>query len=383
MAEQHNTPAYISNVHLKGYKSIRDMEVRLNPGLNIIIGKNGSGKTNFVEFLSKALFINNKPIIEKPYFLSIEFSSMIGSFVMEEKFVGVRNNIEDWDENLEKFYTKIIDNNSISYIKNQRLIGLRTYFNKDSKIYTLLNPVTIPFTTPNSFARYMLSDLGQISIDEYNYTVNILASVFENWLEFEFRLNEDIIHKDIEKLLLLNKSLILNLNRYSPIQNLRLSKSLNIEITEHKIELNYIMLEFFVNNEWLSWQQLSDGTKRLFHIISEINGTDRNLIFLEEPENGVHPDQLYLLMDFIKEQSKEKQIILTTHSPEVLNILEKDELDRIIVTRFEEDKKTQMHHLSEKQKAKAMLYMEETSNLSDFWVHSTLEEYEAELETAE
>ena len=43
--------AYISKVHLKGYKSIRDLEIDFKPGLNIIIGPNGSGKTNFLEFL--------------------------------------------------------------------------------------------------------------------------------------------------------------------------------------------------------------------------------------------------------------------------------------------------------------------------------------------
>ena len=45
--------AYISHVHLKGYKSIRDMEIDFKPGLNIIIGPNGSGKTNFLDCLTE------------------------------------------------------------------------------------------------------------------------------------------------------------------------------------------------------------------------------------------------------------------------------------------------------------------------------------------
>ena len=234
---------------------------------------------------------------------------------------------------------------------------------------------------------YMLSELGYISINEYDVIIKINDNVFSKDLDIEFDyFNEDKISiKKIKGYLELNKKLIDNLSRYTPIKNLRLSKSLDIDIEPFikSLEIKYLMLEFYVNKTWHVWDELSDGTKRLFHIVSEINGTNRSLILLEEPENGVHPDQLYLLMDFIKEQSKEKQIILTTHSPDVLNILEKDELDRIIVTRFDEEKKTQMHHLSEKQKEKAMLYMEETSNLSDFWVHSTLEEYEAEFEIAE
>jgi len=54
---KHTNPAYISHVHLKGYKSIIDTEVELHPGLNILIGPNGSGKTNFLEFLYKIITI--------------------------------------------------------------------------------------------------------------------------------------------------------------------------------------------------------------------------------------------------------------------------------------------------------------------------------------
>ena len=52
--------AYISRVHLKGYKSIRDMAIDFKPGLNIIIGPNGSGKTNFLEFLANIFRLQHK-----------------------------------------------------------------------------------------------------------------------------------------------------------------------------------------------------------------------------------------------------------------------------------------------------------------------------------
>src|SRR5262249_328695 len=39
----------ISKVMLRGFKSIRDMHLELRP-LNILIGSNGSGKTNFMSF---------------------------------------------------------------------------------------------------------------------------------------------------------------------------------------------------------------------------------------------------------------------------------------------------------------------------------------------
>ena len=54
MSETPPPQAYISKVHLKGYKSIKDLEIDFKPGLNIIIGPNGSGKTNFLEFIEEA-----------------------------------------------------------------------------------------------------------------------------------------------------------------------------------------------------------------------------------------------------------------------------------------------------------------------------------------
>ena len=53
MSETPPPQAYISKVHLKGYKSIKDLEIDFKPGLNIIIGPNGSGKTNFLEFIEE------------------------------------------------------------------------------------------------------------------------------------------------------------------------------------------------------------------------------------------------------------------------------------------------------------------------------------------
>jgi predicted ATPase len=36
---------------ISGFRSLIDFEIRLRPGLNVLVGPNGSGKTNFIEFL--------------------------------------------------------------------------------------------------------------------------------------------------------------------------------------------------------------------------------------------------------------------------------------------------------------------------------------------
>ncbi|MEY4905497.1 MAG: hypothetical protein RLZZ292_3312, partial [Bacteroidota bacterium] len=47
--------AYLTKANLKGYKSIRNTDITFCEGLNIVIGQNGSGKTNFFEFLEDVL----------------------------------------------------------------------------------------------------------------------------------------------------------------------------------------------------------------------------------------------------------------------------------------------------------------------------------------
>ena len=97
------------------------------------------------------------------------------------------------------------------------------------------------------------------------------------------------------------------------------------------------------------------------------------IIFLEEPELGIHPDQLQKLLSLIREVSREHQVIMTTHSPQVLNMLTTKELDRITICELDPKKGTQFRKLSPAKRAKAKAYMQNDSYLSDFWLYSNLE----------
>lgn len=372
MSEQKETNAFIKNIHLKGYKSVKDLSVRLNNGLNIIIGPNGSGKTNFVEFLSAVLEINDIAKFKDKYSVSLVFESTKGEFEIREDFEIVTDSKKITKSRKSKL-NLIYHNSSFSYDDPD--------FNMNNGILLLnaiIAPTKIPFIIPKGFEGFMLSEFGQIRFSKSDIIINVLNSLFENNIENEalwYQLAGKIDkNKDIDWISKIKQSLLNSLNRFSPIKNLRFSPGAYLNITDDEINFNYLMLEFYVNSKWLTWAELSDGTKRIFHIISEINHND-GIILLEEPENGVHPDQLQLLLDFLLEQSKTKQIILTTHAPEVLNILHEDELDKIIVTRFDENTGTQMHHLSEKQKKKGQAYMKKVGHLSMFWAYSSLEKY--------
>ena len=71
----------------------------------------------------------------------------------------------------------------------------------------------------------------------------------------------------------------------------------------------------------------SDGTIRLVAILAALyQSPARTLIVLEEPERNIHPGALAILADVIKEASTRSQILLTTHSPELIDCFEPDVL---------------------------------------------------------
>ena len=55
------------------------------------------------------------------------------------------------------------------------------------------------------------------------------------------------------------------------------------------------------------------------------------LFLIEEPENGLHPARIAVVMDLLRDLSKTSQVILATHSPLVVNCLKGEEIT--VVTR--------------------------------------------------
>ena len=69
---------------------------------------------------------------------------------------------------------------------------------------------------------------------------------------------------------------------------------------------------------------INDGFLRVIAILAQAYGSHRFLLF-DEIENGVHPSLVEKLMDFLVQLGRQgKQVVVTTHSPMVLNYLDDD-----------------------------------------------------------
>lgn len=73
--------------------------------------------------------------------------------------------------------------------------------------------------------------------------------------------------------------------------------------------------------------QLSDGTLRLFGILLAAYQLPRpKLLVIEEPEQTIYPGALAVLADVFKEIGKNTQVLITTHSPHLVQFFEPSQI---------------------------------------------------------
>lgn len=93
------------------------------------------------------------------------------------------------------------------------------------------------------------------------------------------------------------------------------------------------------SNRPIELWELSDGMLRFLCIgVALLNPAPPPFVAVDEPEIGLHPRLLPILGDMIKAASEHTQVLVTTHSPDLLNCFTID--DVAVMTRGEEPKAT-------------------------------------------
>lgn len=375
---------YISSVNLSGYKSINDVSIDFVDGLNILIGKNAAGKSNFISFLNKFLNLDLDHLFQFNGNVKVKNSKSINEIDIKRSFRVIKSN-----DKIEKKLSIEVNNKKISSVEllNKKYILPLITFTKNEGIqtYPFLNEL-VSFKTSKSdaFDTNLLDDFPYEG--QPNFIVKFLLDLFHNlfksylWgngIESDVNINIETIKSVINKVSEENEIVVKYLRNYTPINNFRLSPNFNVSENEQEVYVSNLIFEFKINGIWYNYNDLSDGTKRLFHIISDLISLKSNegrerIALIEEPELGIHPHQYFKLLQFLKQESKNFQIIITTHSPQSLNILDNDELNRIVLVENKENK-TVLRHLTNEEKEKAIAYKKDNMYLSDYWLYSDLE----------
>ncbi len=113
---------------------------------------------------------------------------------------------------------------------------------------------------------------------------------------------------------------------------------------------------------------LSAGTQRVIDMVVSLLFDENSVMLVEQPEDCIHPGLLRKVLDLFRSYSDRTQLIFSTHSPAVLDMLQPEEIRLVTAP----DGKTAVRALSPDEIRVARQFLQEEGALSAFY--ETLDE---------
>lgn len=354
----------IEQVLIKNYKSIKDLSLSLNR-LNVLIGSNGAGKSNFISFfeLTKAIYeqrlgsytlskggIDNllrqgrkiSPSIQglidfdntNAFFFEIKPAQSSKGYI--EKTGDYFNNLclqkkdySDWNKTV---WDSAVEESSLKDNKKWRA----TYLQKYLSSFTVYH---FHDTSSNSPMR------GDCPINDNEY----LRDNGSNLAAYLYSLMQND-----EKTFRLIEGVIRSIAPY--FKGFRLRPD---AINKERIRLEW---EERNTDMYLDGYSFSDGTLRFIALTTLLMQPQMpEVIIIDEPELGLHPAAINKLAELVRQASLKSQIILSTQSASLVNCFEVDDI--IVVDRA--DNQSIFRHLEREELEKWMDNYE--WSISDLW----------------
>ena len=327
---------FITRVALKNYKSIAECDVRLQP-LTFLVGANGAGKSNFLDSLGFVADALNS---------SLEHALRSRGGINE-----VRRRSGGHPNHFSIRLDFILPNGATGHYAFR--IGARTHGKYEVKNEVCMIQDAEIFT-PEAYFRVSDGTVTRTSVDvapaatrDRLYLVNAsglseFRPVYEALSHMGFyRLNPDKI-RDLQMpetgdmLLPDGSNLTSVLARFSPAAKRRLEKYLAKIVPG----IHGVRVKEFGHRETLEFRQdmagakypwrflannMSDGTLRGLGILVALFQGNHNtqqritLVGIEEPEVTLHPAAISVLLDGFQDAANETQIVITSHSPDLLD----------------------------------------------------------------
>jgi len=355
---------FLQSLSLQNLLSFRDTQVELGP-LTVLIGPNGSGKSNLIEaigLLQAAPRDLNRAIIRgggaaawiwkgngsattaelecafhfegsvSPAY-RLSFSSIEQALVVEEE---------------ELFGTPATKaGEKVSYVKRDRGEFRLCHFKEDAKSGQISSGESILAAYKNPADPTPITRLGrnlsairiyrEFATGPYSQVRNgISSSVPKSHLEEDGSNLAAVLHE-------------LNFNDGLPRIREYL-RQLSDRFEDVKTRLEAGVIQTYLKERGLSGNisalRLSDGTLKLLCLLAVLCNPDPlPMVCIEEPEAGLHPDALKIVATGLIEASRRMQIIVTTHSENLVDHLS-DHPENVVVCERDGDEGTQFNRLS-------------------------------------
>lgn len=325
----------IHRFRVQNFKSILDVAVDVSP-VTVLVGKSGTGKSNFVQSLR---FLRDILSSQQPAHFAQQWSDMRPAtmpdgptrFDLEFSIAGID----------EKFrYVLSIAKEGPQYpILEERLdLGHKCLFHqavKDNQRRQaagwVVSPELLQVPNPGPIALGRIPSISEVviaftaltsGIGCYSFSDRVLRVTKQD--QSSTGLNDgatnylDVLKEIVSDLrdLTVRKSIVGTLQRLNPsVSAVELN---DIQRPSHVV----VGHKFDGKTLPLQLSQESDGFRRFYaHLLALYQRPAKQTLIFEHPEDGIHPGALSILAEEFKAapQNARGQIILTTHSPKLLD----------------------------------------------------------------
>lgn len=337
----------LGHIRVEGFRSIRELELELGD-VTILIGANGSGKSNFVSFFNMLNFMLNESLQvyvgRRGGGASILHYGPKKTPVMraELKFVGDAGTSEYG------FTTAFASPDGLlfadEHVRFQRSDATQPYEQQlgaghfETKLLAVSKEQD--HSVRRQVARVFVSRLKELKVyhfhdtSEYAY-IRMLQDVYRNrelltnggnLAAFLYMLQETK-PQHFEQILSTVRLAVPYLNKFV--------------LEPDRLDPKKIQLRWRDNHSDYEFgpHQLSDGSLRAIAMITALSQPEEMLpsvIFIDEPELGLHPAAIGIIANLVQEVSSKRQIVIATQSPRFLSEFTPDQV--VVVQRNEDSK---------------------------------------------
>jgi len=400
------------------YRSCIDTEVKFDPKITALIGPNGAGKTNL---LQAVLLFGQPGVARRPKELNSLECKVEADFLRSGRPVKYRGRVtyrsgtDNRDEALsfdERWsfperraqerakWINMEDFQTVPHRKDGRLhfsipAGRKSEILRESDISRALKaesqigPIkrwvrisgeVANFTSEMSY--YSASQFTNPAICETSFEIDEKGrlsrpATHRNWAHLRFMYDLYIFAKerpdaydlflsfvDRRGLKLVNEFLWRSTEFLSETHEVRSGG----KVERKKKKRILIIPTVKIGSSKLSFNQLSEGTFRtlalIFYVVSDTN----SLLLIEEPEVCVHHGLLRSVVSILKEFSRTKQIIFSTHSEAIVDSLDPEQLRLVAHSPRSGTKVKEVSEAFSKVQLDALRsYLATTGSLGEFW----------------